>query len=162
MGEAEKRSRLYFNQWGCMKKFSGGAFLTAFSTSICFSEQKQPPWNLQNWAINLTRRNFPWEIHHLQLRSEPETLQEPFPVGLNISSLLESTSADIKEWEAVRRWGTEPKFEDARTFPCLKGVVGEGGKESNCIQIALSFPTRFLSLAGLTVSTHSVSEPSTS
>lgn len=58
------------------------------------------------------RKDFPWEIRHLQLHSEPETLQEQFPVGLNMSSsLLESTTADIQKGvEAGRGWGMEPRL----------------------------------------------------
>ena len=117
MREAGKRSKLYFNQWGCLKNFPGGAFPTAFSTSICFSERKQPPWNQQSWAINLTRRNFPWEIHHLWLCSELETLQEQFPMGLNISSSpLESTSADVQKGVG----GRERTGDGSQTFSALR------------------------------------------
>lgn len=47
------------------------------------------------------------------------------------------------EWE-VEDGGQSPNFfilVGTCTFLCLKGAVGEGGQDSNCIQIVLSFPT---------------------
>lgn len=46
-----------------------------------------------------------------------------------------------KEWEVRKGWGTKLKVFQSWwrcMFPCLKGVIGEGRKESNCIQIVLS------------------------
>lgn len=164
MGKQKKRSRLYFNQWGCAKQFSGGAFPTAFPTSICSSERKQPPRNLQNRATSPTRRNFPWETRHLLLQSEPGRLQERLP-GDSASPLPRWKAGGQphrKEQEVGRRRGPETKLSQPKGRcepPRLKGAVGGGGKEPNCIQLVLSFPTRCVSLAGLTVSTRSASEP---